>query len=62
MSRLLELQNRLNYRFKLAEEAIEKSVADLMGFEEEYIPSATNGDYSPNNPWDAPGMNIRDFI
>ena len=20
----------------------------------EYIPSATNGDYSPSNPWDAP--------
>lgn len=21
-------------------------------YEEEYIPSATNGDYSPSNPWD----------
>ena len=30
MERILELQNRLNYRFKLVEEAIEKSVADLM--------------------------------
>ena len=30
--------------------------------EEEYIPSATNGDYSPSNPWDAPGMSIKDFI
>ena len=30
--------------------------------EEEYIPSSTNGDYSPNNPWDAPGMSIKDFI
>lgn len=27
-----------------------------------YCPSATNGDYSPSNPWDAPGMSIRDFI
>ena len=27
-----------------------------------YIRSATNGDYSPSNPWDAPGMNIRDFL
>jgi hypothetical protein len=30
--------------------------------DEEYIPSAENGDYSPSNPWDAPGMNIWDFI
>ena len=33
MTRLLELQNRLDYRFKLVEEAIEKSIADLMGKE-----------------------------
>lgn len=33
-------------------------------YEEEdyYCPSSTNGDYSPSNPWDAPGMSIRDFI
>lgn len=30
--------------------------------ENDYTPSATNGDYSPSNPWDAPGMSIRDFI
>lgn len=30
--------------------------------EEEYAPSSTYGDYSPSNPWDAPGMSIRDFI
>ena len=30
--------------------------------EEEYVPSATRGDYSPSNPWDAPGMCISDFI
>ena len=29
---------------------------------EEYVPSAENGDYSPGNPWDAPGMSIHDFI
>ena len=28
----------------------------------EYTPSAENGDYSPSNPWDAPGMSISDFI
>ena len=27
-----------------------------------YCPSSTAGDYSPSNPWDAPGMSIRDFI
>ena len=30
--------------------------------DEEYIPSAENGDYSPSNPWDAPGMRMSDFI
>lgn len=30
--------------------------------EEDYVPSSTNGDYSPSNPWDAPGMSISDFI
>lgn len=30
--------------------------------EREYCPSATAGDYSPSNPWDAPGMSIKDFI
>ena len=25
-------------------------------------PSSTAGDYSPSNPWDAPGMSMRDFI
>ena len=30
--------------------------------DEEYVPSATNGDYSPGNPWDAPGMSVKDFI
>lgn len=30
--------------------------------EDEYIPSASAGDYSPSNPWDAPGMSVRDFI
>lgn len=30
--------------------------------EEEYTPSSTDGDYSPSNPWDAPGMSMSDFI
>lgn len=34
---------------------------ELCSFSEEYA-SATNGDYSPNCPWNAPGMSINDFI
>ena len=30
--------------------------------EDEYVSSAENGDYSPSNPWDAPGMKMSDFI
>ena len=30
--------------------------------DDDYVPSSTNGDYSPSNPWDAPGMSIKDFI
>lgn len=30
--------------------------------DEKYTPSAENGDYSPSNPWDAPGMRMSDFI
>ena len=30
--------------------------------DDEYTPSATNGDYGPSCPWNAPGMSVRDFI
>ena len=30
--------------------------------EDNYCSSSTNRDYSPSNPWDAPGMSIKDFI
>ena len=30
--------------------------------EEQRYTSCTARDYSPSNPWDAPGMSIRDFI
>jgi len=48
-----------------------KTAAECPAFEEgtpscleddEYCPSSTNRDYSPSNPWDAPGMSIKDFI
>lgn len=31
------------------------------GYNDRYT-SSTRGDYSPSNPWDAPGMSIKDFI
>ena len=30
--------------------------------EDEYSPSSSARDYGPSNPWDAPGMSVRDFI
>ena len=30
--------------------------------DDECTPPASAGDYSPGNPWDAPGMSIGDFI
>lgn len=30
--------------------------------DDDYMPSATAGDYSPTCPWNAPGMSISDFI
>jgi hypothetical protein len=44
---------------------IEKELSDCCfddDGDKEYIPSSTNGDYSPSNPWDAPGMKMKDFI
>ena len=35
---------------------------DEYSYEEDYVPSSENGDYSPSNPWDAPGMSLKDFI
>ena len=38
--------------------------ADSLAFYEDRkrYTSSTAGDYSPSNPWDAPGMSTRDFI
>ena len=35
---------------------------DEVSEDDEYTPSAESGDYSPSNPWDAPGMKMSDFI
>lgn len=34
----------------------------ILDIEDGYIPSSYYGDYSPSNPWDAPGMSVKDFI
>ena len=31
-------------------------------YHEDRYTSSYNGDYGPGNPWDAPGMSVRDFI
>jgi hypothetical protein len=44
----------------LVNECIDKFLAEREN--DDYTPSSTNGDYSPSNPWDAPGMSVSDFI
>ena len=43
-----------------AEQEAEELYKEL--YDDRYCPSCTAGDYGPGNPWDAPGMNIRDFM
>lgn len=63
----------LDYEMTCTEEDEIKAASDCPKYEEGtpaclerdedgYYSSATNGDYGPSNPWDAPGMSIRDFI
>ena len=51
---------------RLYHDASEDELREMGAFDnlndDDYIPSSTNGDYSPRNPWDAPGMKISDFI
>jgi hypothetical protein len=59
--KLWALTNDIHYEnIEVLEEYLE--VLKEMLDDYEYTPSSTNGDYSPSNPWDAPGMSIRDFI
>ena len=63
----------LDYTIAVSEEDEIKAASDCPKYEEGtpaclerdedgYYSSASNGDYGPSNPWDAPGMSIRDFI
>lgn len=61
----------MDYEMACGEEGWEKAAKNCPAYEEgipscleedDYRPSASNRDYGPSNPWDAPGMSIRDFI
>lgn len=61
----------LRYELAETEEELIEEAKDCGNYEEgrpdclddgPYCPSAAAGDYGPGNPWDAPGMSIRDFI
>lgn len=56
---IIYASNAFNLLSFYPEEEISK---DTSVDEEEYCPSATRGDYSPSNPWDAPGMSKSMFI
>ena len=44
------------------ERVMSKAETEIDEDDEYYTPSSTYGDYSPSNPWDAPGMGVHDFI
>ena len=67
----MSLECCMDYEMATTEEEEIEAAKDCPRYEEgkpecleddEYCPSATAGDYGPGNPWDAPGMSIRDFI
>ena len=57
---LSDLAYQIEYEFDI--DGVRSEDEEIDEDDEEYIPSAENGDYSPSNPWDAPGMSIHDFI
>lgn len=61
------LQSKDYSEFRLAASGAFNYPFDENDLEEEEVDehdytSSTNRDYSPSNPWDAPGMSIKDFI
>lgn len=49
-----DFEENIDQEIKYLEEDLER--------EQQYTPSCTAHDYSPSNPWDAPGMCISDLI
>lgn len=63
----LYAQNAFNYRSKVPHDQDELAFLDddeddYPEYEEEDYRSSTMRDYGPSNPWDAPGMSVKDFI
>lgn len=65
------IESCIDYTMATTEEEEIASAADCKKYErgtpdcfedDMYSLSATNRDYSPSSPWNAPGMSIRDFI
>lgn len=59
-------QGLMDGTFDLSDGSVDETDYNIKVCDDEYhyhhTPSSTNGDYSPSNPWDAPGMKISDFI
>lgn len=65
MKNILDYINELieqGYSEEDAERCADYLFSEEWESDDDYIPSSENGDYSPSNPWDAPGMSISDFI
>ena len=50
---LSDLAYQIEYEF---------DIDGVRSYDDDYTPSAERGDYSPSNPWDAPGMKQSDFV
>ena len=57
---LSDLAYQIEYEFDI--DGLRSEDEEIDEDDEEYVPSAENGDYGPSNPWDAPGCSIHDFI
>lgn len=50
------------YSYRSDEKNLKEEKQGEHAEKERYTPSSTGRDYGPGNPWDAPGMSIKDFI
>ena len=57
---LSDLAYQIEYEFDI--DGVRSEDEEYDDDDDDYVPSSTNRDYSPSNPWDAPGMSIHDFI
>ena len=58
---LSDLAYQIEYEFDI-DGVRSEDEEEFDAYDDEFVPSAENGDYSPSNPWDAPGMSLKDFI